>query len=149
MIVLRLCTCGRTLDVIEWAALELVRRSVHDGEQWQTRRCVCGAELEVTTHEDDAAILIAQRRSSAATAYACAKAELVFARICTTERRAIFLAGARRFREEARVELRHARFVEAMLVGIWKARELRNPRRRLGRNLQVVETPPSERKVAP
>lgn len=150
MIVLRICTCGRSHDVAAWSLLELVGRSVHDGDEWRSRRCVCGEVLEVRMHEDDVAEELVAMRRAMHGFYSHARLCLAGMLLCRPEQREARLMQARGHRIAARDARDRAHLLEDVLRSIFRSREIRSRMQRVGRNIQVVEGGrASSRKVAP
>lgn len=138
MIVLRVCGCGRSHEASAWSGLFPVARGLDDGVEVQRRRCHCGRILTVSVLEDDTARAIDEARYEARNAYGRARLECAMlraARAGNFERRwGSFVL----VRAEARAARARARQCEDLLAGIYRARELRAPLKRLGRNLAVV-----------
>ena len=138
MITVRTCSCGRTHDAVSWSKLTPIARLVRDGQEWQRRRCSCGRSLEVTILEDDAATEIDRARYATATAYGRARLELAVLRAATAGRFERRHGAFKLARASARAERSRVRDLEALLEGIYRSRELRAPKQRLGRNIAIV-----------
>jgi hypothetical protein len=143
MIVLRVCGCGRALDAIAWASLPSVRRDVHDGSEWQTRRCTCGIDHEVMMHEDDSATAIVEALADSRSFYRHAVVDIAIARISRASRLPLRLEQFKAHRAAARDARARAALLETTLASLYRARELISPRLRVGRNLAVIGEPSS------
>lgn len=139
MIVLRACYCGRSLDASAWAALLPVARFVFAGEERQQRRCSCGRTLSVTILEDDTATAIDEAVYEARNAYGRARLECAMLRAARAGSFPSRWASFVLVRAEARAARSRAKELEAVLASIYRARELRSPKQRVGRNLIVVD----------
>lgn len=139
MITIKTCFCGRSHDASAWSALELVRHFVDAGEQRQARRCRCGRELAVTTLEDDCAQEIDRAWFDCRQAYSRARLECAMLRAARAGSFPSRWASFVMVRAEARAARATAKQLEAVLESIYRAREYRSPKQRVGRNLVVVD----------
>lgn len=139
MITLRTCFCGRALDASAWSALLPVARFVWQGEERQQRRCSCGRSLSVTILEDDTATAIDEATYDTRNAYGRARLECAMLRAARAGSFPSRWASFVLVRAEARAARARVKELEAILASIYRARELRSPKQRVGRNLIVVD----------
>jgi len=141
VIVASICSCGKRYTPETWAGLPLkgMQDTGIDGELLALRNCPCGSTRTMPEHEDVICKQIRKVRGAMRVAIAQARLELACLRadVAIDGTKPSFL-NVRADRQNARVLRLEQRRLEGLLEKIWRARELADPAKRVGRNISLV-----------
>lgn len=141
------CSCSRAYTAQQWAQLAHPEGGAHqdmgDGEVLVLRNCArCGSTRAIAKHEDLMCVEIWRDALAERMAWAHARLALASARLDRASGKRPHLYDVGRHRIRAKFHQAERLLHEQVLASVYRAREMRTPKRARGRRLELVTGTP-------